>query len=520
DKRQGWICSKAEGNLLPVAACEGSLVTKHVIKGPCMLFSTYLATNPDKEAFFRPLMGHYGKSRLNKAAFVQDFFKYADPIELGNVEMEILSQAKQSVIRLLLSAGVGSCNYVTDTDSIFESLNMKAAVGALYKGKKREYFEQFSNEDRDKIIQDSCFRLFSGKMGVWNGSLKAELRPTEKISLNKTRTFTAAPLDSLLGGKVCVDDFNNQFYEGHMKGPWTVGMTKFYKQWDVLFRMLPDGWVYCDADGSRFDSSLTPVLLNCVLNIRSEFLEDWDIGEQMLRNFYTEIVYTPIAVPDGSIIKKCKGNNSGQPSTVVDNTLMVMLAMQYSLAKLGVEFEGQEDVIKYFANGDDLLIAVRPDFCNHILDHLGSLFNQLGLIYDFSHRTREKSELFYLSHCGVLKDGIYIPKLEKERIVSILEWDKSSEPIQRLEAICAAIIEAWGYDDLIHEIRTFYSWVLEQAPYNELAREGKAPYLAELALRHLYTDEKIDASELLDYVRRFQNLFDDELPQDNCIFQS
>ncbi|PWF65495.1 hypothetical protein CCD93_23800, partial [Vibrio sp. T21] len=96
--------------------------------------------------------------------------------------------------------------------------------------------------------------------------------------LNKTRTFTAAPLETLLGGKVCVDDFNNQFYSHHLEGPWTVGITKFYGGWNRLLEKLPEGWIYCDADGSQFDSSLTPYLINAVLHIRLHFMEEWELG--------------------------------------------------------------------------------------------------------------------------------------------------------------------------------------------------------------------------------------------------
>lgn len=108
-----------------------------------------------------------------------------------------------------------------------------------------------------------------------------------------------------------------------------------------------------------------------------------------------------------------------------------------------------------------------------------------------------------MSHCAIKREGIYIPKLEPERIVSILEWDRSSEPTHRLEAICAAMIESWGYDHLTHEIRRFYKWVLEQAPYAQLAQEGKAPYLAESALRNLYLDKTPTESELQQYISCF-----------------
>nr|WBW70182.1 polyprotein [hedge mustard mosaic virus] len=503
-----WMYNKLEGNLIAIAHCPSQLVTKHTVKGKCQLFDLYLRLHDEEREYFQPFMGQYQKSRLNKEAYSKDLLKYATPIEAGNVDCDEFETVLKQVIIDLRALGFERCNYVTDEEDIFNALNMKSAVGALYQGKKKDFFADYTNDMKAEILKESCKRLYLGHMGVWNGSLKSELRPLEKVEANKTRTFTAAPIDTLLGGKTCVDDFNNQFYDLNLKGPWSVGMTKFYGGWNGLLEALPDGWIHCDADGSQFDSSLSPYLVNAVLQIRLEFMEEWDIGERMLQNLYTEIVYTPISTPDGTLVKKFKGNNSGQPSTVVDNTLMVILAVNYSLRKSGVPLELRDSMVKYFVNGDDLLISVRPDY-EFILDTMAENFKQLGLKYTFDSRTREKGALWFMSHKGVKREGIWIPKLEEERIVSILEWDRSSEPAHRLEAICAAMIESWGYDRLTHEIRKFYAWVLEQAPFSVLAAEGKAPYIAEAALKKLYTNVNPTTNELGKYLEAIFEEFDE-----------
>nr|YP_009667086.1 nuclear inclusion protein Ib [Sunflower mosaic virus] len=452
----------------------------------------------------------YKPSRLNREAFLKDIMKYSTTIEVGNVNCELLEQASRMLIQKLEQLGFQTVNYITDETEIFSALNMKAAMGALYKGKTKDSFENITQEDMERYLFESCKRLFMGKLGLWNGSLKAELRPLEKVNANKTRTFTAAPIDTLLAGKVCVDDFNNQFYSMNIKAPWTVGMTKFYGGWNELMTSLPDGWVYCDADGSQFDSSLTPYLINEILKLRLHFMEKWDVGEQMLRNLYTEIVYTPILTPDGTIIKKSKGNNSGQPSTVVDNTLMVILAMFYTCLMHDIS----QEQIRYFVNGDDLLIAIHPSQVEK-LEKFKASFAELGLKYEFDSITERKEDLWFMSHRAMWVDDMYIPKLEEERIVSILEWDRPKEPTHRLEAICAAMIEAWGYTELTNEIREFYAWILEQAPYRQLAQEGKAPYLAETALKRLYTGVDPIPEELEKYL---QALRDNVVPFDEDLY--
>nr|prf protein,capsid [Tobacco etch virus] len=171
----------------------------------------------------------------------------------------------------------------------------------------------------------------------------------------------------------------------------------------------------------------------------------------------------------------------------------------------------------YYVNGDDLLIAIHPDKAER-LSRFKESFGELGLKYEFDCTTRDKTQLWFMSHRALERDGMYIPKLEEERIVSILEWDRSKEPSHRLEAICASMIEAWGYDKLVEEIRNFYAWVLEQAPYSQLAEEGKAPYLAETALKFFYTSQHGTNSEIEEYLKV---LYDYDIPTtENLYFQS
>ncbi|MGO1224092.1 UNVERIFIED_CONTAM: hypothetical protein M9600_23035, partial [Salmonella sp. NW995] len=63
--------------------------------------------------------------------------------------------------------------------------------------------------------------------------------------------------------------------------------------------------------------------------------------------------------------------------------------------------------------------------------------------------------------------------------------------------------EAWGYSDLVHEIRKFYAWLLEMQPFANLAKEGMAPYIAETALRNLYLGTGIKEEEIEKYFKQF-----------------
>ncbi|AAF22751.1 polyprotein, partial [Diuris virus Y] len=193
------------------------------------------------------------------------------------------------------------------------------------------------------------------------------------------------------------------------------------------------------------------------------------------------------------------GNNSGQPSTVVDNTLMVVISMYYSCFKYGWSSEDIEERLVFFANGDDIILSVREQDIG-LLDTLQSSFKELGLNYNFDERSKKREDLWFMSHQAMEVEGTYIPKLEMERIVSILEWDRSKEIMHRTEAICAAMIEAWGHTELLKEIRKFYLWLVSKEEFKTLSKDGKTPYIAETALRKLYIDKDADYQELQRYL--------------------
>ncbi|AAF00520.1 polyprotein, partial [Pleione virus Y] len=208
------------------------------------------------------------------------------------------------------------------------------------------------------------------------------------------------------------------------------------------------------------------------------------------------------------------GNNSGQPSTVVDNSLMVIIAVIYSLLMNKVDVAHYEDFFRFFVNGDDLLIAIEPTRVE-MLSNFSKHFLTLGLNYDFNNIVTKREDVSYMSHVALERNGIYIPKLDRARIVSILQWDKSTETQHRAEAICAALIEAWGYDDLVYEIRCFYHWLITtNTEFIELKARGLTPYLSELATEYLYTCKPV----LEDDIFRYTSFRDEEFEDSEVVF--
>jgi len=439
------------GNLTLQARFKDNFCDRHVIKGHREDFRNYM-----KDCGREDLISTMAPSVLTREAFFKDLIKYDEPIMVGVADSECFYGSITRLVDHLIGCGfmVGGNKCIWNAGEIYNDLNLDAATGALYDGKKRHYLEGFSTEQLHELFIDSMTRLANGDLGIWTGSLKAELRPIEKVKQGKTRVFTAAPIDVLLGAKALVDSFNKQFYTTNVLGPWTVGINKFNGGWNRLARKFNHEWVFIDADGSRFDSSLAPVLFQAICSIREYFMDGDELERTALRNLYTQIVYTPITTVDGFVVKKHKGNNSGQPSTVVDNTMILVLSVEY--ARLKVEKDhGFKMEFDFVANGDDLLINLPRGEVPYVQKYFASYMKELGLNYDFSSVQETITSVDFLSHTFMEREGMFIPKLDKERILSILEWEKSNDFEAIVSSFNAALVEAYGYDDVTTYIKGY-----------------------------------------------------------------
>jgi hypothetical protein len=440
-------------NFKAIAYAPNRMSKRHVVTGRRPEFIGFLDSHPKWKATVARHLGEFQPSVLTHEAYYKDVLKYNKDIMVGTAHEMCFAKAVLATVYILEIAGFekGMCKPIYDGCKIYNDLNLDAAMGALYTGKKSAHFMDATADDIEEFFVNSAGKLLGNGHGVWSGLLKAELRPKAKVVANKTRTFTSAPVDILMGAKAVVDEFNKFFYTKHLRGPWTVGINKFNCGWNLLAESLMVHEWFIDADGSQFDSSITPLLMNAVLNIRQYFMADEEEAQTMLANLYTHIINTCILIEDGTIVQKFRGNNSGQPSTVVDNTLCLIMAMEY--CRLRVLDEHKHDMtILYVCNGDDLLINANTKDRDFVQQYYSGYMKELELNYSFDEAYRSIEQVEYMSHTFKKRGAKFIPKLKRERIVAILEWQRSKEPKAIQSAIIAAYVEAFGYDDLTEMI--------------------------------------------------------------------
>jgi len=327
------------------------------------------------------------------------------------------------------------------TETVDENvLSYDKALGLIKRDKSPGYpfFYRYLNkgetlDQEGDLIKQDVDRLLNGEEVpcVFSLTEKSELRPIEKVRLNKTRVFMASPLHHLLACLMLFQVQNDAIINSIGSHPITIGMqipgAQFVRFVGAFGNDTNDG----DVDGC--DLGFHPRVADFIRRLRSKFLPQryWKCVAWLYST-----VYAGLAAGLGGIYR-IYGNKSGWCNTAHDNSLMVWWYIIYGCCKFYPNLHWTE-VIKALINGDDVLIKYKgnfKEFCDFLAKH--------GCIIDCENwEKRHCSECVFLSHhvesrwvTGfgdfVLAAG-NLPKLK-----SSINWVKSSK-ILSFEESCVA----------------------------------------------------------------------------------
>ncbi|QXU65887.1 polyprotein [Striga-associated poty-like virus 1] len=439
-----------------------NLCNKHKIVGESVYWKEFKQCCPDLVEGIEEYEDAYCPSALNREAYYKDVGKYDRHLRC-RADINLLIKARNMVKDDLKKAGLFATRLMTAAE-VLGDLDVNTAAGALYACKKKLLFTGMTD---DQVVQlaNCCYdKLVKGEsVGIWNGSLKDELRPVEKVLENKTRVFTAAPLTTLIGGKFVVDDFNKQFYGTHLNARHTVGINPWAGGWHRLAQFLggQDMPYYVSGDGSRFDSSLDPILFDQVLKLRLELMPDVNGSHAALKNLYHEIVFTPILLENGQIVMKKVGNNSGQPSTVVDNTIILMMCFYYACLRKTNDEDWIRSNFLFVCNGDDQKCAMTQDFLDKGCFDFDRMLSECGLTYEFDELTSDIKEYPYMSLTMVESETGHIGfMLDQRRIVAINQWMTKKGVLGVAQRAFPAMLHAYNDPWLFTIMHAYLVWLL------------------------------------------------------------
>lgn len=148
------------------------------------------------------------------------------------------------------------------------------------------------------------------------------------------------PIEAVSDGNRLFGEQNQNIYQAGRDFliPSTVGMTKFYRGWNNLYRRLTRNGCFkvgMELDYSSFDGSIDFPSFEIVMNLRySNFVSELQTLElrRRLSNYYRLMMETAVLMETGDLVRKRSGNPSGQVNTITDNSMVNELRWYYAWA--------------------------------------------------------------------------------------------------------------------------------------------------------------------------------------------
>jgi hypothetical protein len=164
---------------------------------------------------------------------------------------------------------------------------------------------------------------------IFIATLKDERRPIQKVEELKTRVFEAAPLAYVVAVRMYFLGFVEHAMRNRIKNEVCVGTNHLSLDWHFIGEKLQSkGNKVIAGDFSNYDGSLNQEILWMVNDVFNDWYDGTD-EETQIRNVLFEEVCNTIVSVDGVLIQQTHSQPSGNPLTVIINSIYNQLVMRY-----------------------------------------------------------------------------------------------------------------------------------------------------------------------------------------------
>jgi len=364
-----------------------------------------------------------------------------------------------------------------------DKINRNTSAGNPWKKSKRYFMESCEPQhgmldpvkvddeimDRvDKII--TCYQ--GGRCAHPNfcAHLKDEPVSFKKASVGKTRVFTGAPFDWTIVVRKYLLSFTrlvqNERY-AFESGPGTIAQSlEWQGLYEYIFKHGDDRIIA--GDYKAFDKRMSPMEILAAFDVIIHFCEQsGNYTEEDIRviRCIAEDTAFPLVDYNGDLVEFHGSNPSGNPLTVILNSLVNCLRMRYVYFLLNPNDDVHtfKDNVSLMTYGDDNIMSVREgcDWYNHTA--ISKKFNELGIEYTMADKEAESVPYIQIKDASFLKRtwrfdeelGCYVAPLDHESIEKMLMvWNRSksiSEGAQAIAVIESALGEYFFYGREVYD---------------------------------------------------------------------
>lgn len=408
-----------------------------------------------------------------------------------------------------------------------DRINTSTSMGHPWSVSKEQYLiEDWSEEYPDGVTftddvwdrVDEIEKTYAqGKRAfpVFTGHNKDEAVPFAKIAKKKTRLFTGAPIDWSLVVRSRLLSFVRLLQKNKFVFEAAPGTVTQSVEWTHFYHYLTkhgDDRIIA-GDYGKFDKRMIATFVLSAFRIIANAYKAAGFSDEEVREIYCIGMDTafPVTNINGDIIEFFGTNPSGQPLTVVVNSLVNSLYMRYAYCLLNpqgtncTDFKRNINLITY---GDDNAMGVSTEvpWFNHTA--IQKAMATIGVEYTMADKEAESKPYIGISECSFLKREwrweeeleMYVCPLDKESIHKSLTVWVPSRTIDRYKQMVEVIVSAnneyffHGRDEF-EQHHAFFKEVLAQHPYSAYVTETTLPGWDDLIARFRRASEGISPNQ-------------------------
>jgi len=293
--------------------------------------------------------------------------KYMKRCDRPDMDVVVAKHCINLVEQLTLLQLGGKRNRVMTLDEVIELMDGRKSNGWPFDIKYPTKEKFLASEERIEVEKFwEALADYAPLLDMETIFLKKEPRPKEKgarcvFSLGVRKTMCENRLIKMLTENLKASWQNLLYDEGWM----AFGMPASHGTWDRLARKF-DGWSCFELDGSAWDASMFPWLIEQFASIHIRLMDKLSKDdEQRIRHVYTTAYHVADILPGGNVVLRFSGNGSGHPGTTLWNMWFAIFSTLYGHHRQspGVLFP-----LQYYAGrlscivfGDDNIVCLNPD---------------------------------------------------------------------------------------------------------------------------------------------------------------
>jgi len=342
---------------------------------------------------------------------------------------------------------------ISSTEEVMESMVMDKASGLPW--------SLHGLRTKESCFKNAAFRSYVANWPdmiepVWKVIDKIEWYHITDLDSNKVRTFIIPPADFLFYQKVLYLKQNEAM---KMKHTSSYGFNPYGGGTNILALRLLRNKVFFMYDVKGYDRKC-PLMRECY-DLRNAFAppELIELATWVADN----TVVSLLIHPDGTIVLKAIGNNSGSGNTTTDNILTHdMMGNLYSLSLVEPHFEDVSLVYRQIF-GDDCVGSVPLEYEHKIREVLVSSFALFGYELDPIVVSQDLRDMEFLGFNFGFRDGFWIPVYKQERLLASFCYEiQNKRPSASLCKAYSLTVMAFGGDlDTFNEMRAVLGYHLE-----------------------------------------------------------